>query len=288
MITGKTALYGIFGYPLTHTASPAMHNANFFACGLDAVYLPFPVSPEQVADAFKGLCAAGLKGANVTIPHKEQIMRYLNHVDDEARMIGAVNTVVVNDSGETKGYNTDGQGFIVSLKERWAFDLKNKKMLILGAGGGARAVAVTSALAGCAAIFLFDSDRGKAEQLSAHLTAHIPAVQCKTVASLSQAHDYIAASDIMVNATPVGMKESDPLLIDPRSLFPSLYVFDLIYNPLKTRLLDAAQKAGCRVQNGLDMLVNQGALSFHLWTGVYPDRVLMRQQALTLMGIKEV
>lgn len=253
-ITGSTKLTGLFGYPVTHTISPQMHNAAFNYLGLDIIYLPFSVHPKDLETAVRSLPALGFIGINVTIPHKVSIMKYLDEIESSAGMIGAVNTVLVKGK-KLIGYNTDGLGFVRSLGR---YTLKGKTMFLLGAGGAGRAVAVQSALNGLKKIFIMDKIRARANDL----VKSIPRCEAVVVKDIK---DALQKSDIIVNATPIGLKPSDPISIPAEWIPKGRLVYDLIYNPRKTKLLK--QVKGCRTMNGLGMLLYQGGISFQIWTG---------------------
>lgn len=271
-ITGKTRITGIIGYPVGHTLSPPMHNAAFESLGLDYCYVPFLVRPECLEDAVKSVKALDLRGVNVTVPHKEKVMPLLDEIDEEASFIGAVNTVV-NDGGRLTGHNTDGRGFMKSLSER-GVDLRDGEVLIVGAGGAARAVG-----------YYLSQEAGK---VSVH--GRTPEKAEQLVADLNKLrHNVfflpeIAGTDrfrMIVNATPLGLSEGDPLPFDTSLLRKGQIVSDLIYR--ETPLLRGAIKRGCTAIDGLGMLLWQGVLSFELWTGRTPGVEVMREALLNLV-----
>ncbi len=272
-IGGRTRVVGLFAHPIKHTGSPAMHNAAFDAVGLDWVYLPFEVRPERLEDAVKGLRALNIAGVNVTIPHKQKVMVYLDEISKEAKLIGAVNTIVVK-SDKLIGKNTDGKGFTSSLKEDGGFDLKGKSIFILGAGGGGRAVGIQSALEGAKRILILDGVGEKAQDLAQAIKSNISDCEAEVVNSIKEG---VKGVDLLVNATPVGMNLKDPLLINSEWLSQETFIFDLIYNPSETRLLKVAKERGCPTLNGMGMLVRQGAASFKLWTGREAPVKVMRE-----------
>jgi shikimate dehydrogenase len=235
---------------------------------MDWVYLPFEVRPDELFSAITGIKALGFVGINCTIPHKEAVMEFLDEISPEAQAIGAVNTIHIVD-GKLKGYNTDGGGFMRSVREIDSSGVSDKKVFIMGAGGAGRAVGVQSAIDGAATISLCDKDEERAELLTEHIRSRvnfksaefIPSERSKIAASLRDA-------DIFVDATPLGMKEDDPLSIEVKWLQPETLVVDLVYNPPKTLLLKGAEERGCRTLNGIGMLLHQGAKSFEIWAGV--------------------
>jgi shikimate dehydrogenase len=276
---------GLIGYPLGHSVSPAMHNAAFKKLGLDWKYSLFPVEPRDLEDALKGMRAPHIAGFNVTIPHKESVLPLLEEVTRVARVIGAVNTVL-NQDGKLIGHNTDGAGFIDSLKEDAGFNPQGKKAVVLGAGGAGRAIAIMLAEAGINTLTLVDQDEQKARELSAHTNASFK-TSCEFVEVNSQElQEAIAKADLLVNSTPVGMHpgiNASPLA-ENITLPSGLLVYDLVYNPSETKLMKTAKNAGCKTCSGLGMLVRQGALSFTLWTGAEAPVELMRKAAEQALG----
>ncbi|MBT9138429.1 shikimate dehydrogenase [candidate division NPL-UPA2 bacterium Unc8] len=277
MIKGTTKIFGVIGFPIEHTASPAIHNAAFAALGLDCAYLPLAVRPENLGRAVAGLSSLGIIGLNVTIPHKETVIACLDEVSEEARRIGAVNTVAIR-SGKLIGYNTDGKGFVQALKEEGKIDIQGRRIVILGAGGAGRAVAVQSGLEGAGELIIFDKIAPRAKRLAADIGRNIPQLRVGVI-SWDKIKFNVGKADILINATPVGMNAGDKLLIDPEWLLPRTLVFDLVYNPQETRLMQASRERGCSVVGGLGMLIHQGALSFELWTGKEAPLDAMRKAA---------
>ena len=279
-ITGSTTVCGVIGDPIEHTLSPAMHNAAFRELGLDFVYLPFHVHPRGLEAAIGGMRGLNIRGLNVTIPHKLSVIPLLDDVDPAASRIGAVNTIV-NYKGKLTGYNTDAPGFIHALHQEVA-DLKGRQVLVIGAGGAARAVAFALAGEGAELTILNRQEEFDwAEELAA--TIH-NAFGLKVTAALLEHLNLapaLAQASVLVNATSLGMAPNDDLSPVPADLLrPGLIVFDVVYNPLETRLLREAKAAGGRAISGLEMLVWQGALAFQMFTG-YPAPVeLMRREAI--------
>jgi shikimate dehydrogenase len=272
-----SGLVGIIGYPLGHSLSPPMHNAAFKHLGLDFHYVPFPIKPEDLADGLEGLKSLNMVGCNVTIPYKEHIIPFLDQLDVEAKMLGAVNTIV-NRDGMLWGYNTDSSGFLRSLVEDLGFNIAGKKALILGAGGAARAVAFALAKAGIEGMVITNRSFGKGQKLAEDVQGYYP---CRVQACLLEPQtlkERLSSAQLLVNTLPLGMYphvEGMPP-IQPEWLEPSLTVCDLIYNPPKTRLLEMAEKQGCTILNGEGMLVYQGAEAFKLWTGQEAPVSIMR------------
>ena len=255
-------IVGIIGYPLGHTLSPAMHNAAFKKMGLDYEYIPFEVEPADLKEALRGLRALHVAGFNVTIPHKETIVPLLDEVTKLARIIGAVNTVE-NQEGKLVGYNTDGPGFIESLKEDAGFDPKGKRAVVLGAGGASRAVSTMLSEVGAKSLLISDIVEEKAKGLAEYLNCKHAKVNSATL------KQEIEQADLLVNTTPIGMhpKVNESPLPEGVKLNKKTLVYDLVYNPSETKLLKQAKSAGCRVVSGLGMLVLQGALAFTVFTG---------------------
>jgi shikimate dehydrogenase len=271
---------GIIGYPLGHSVSPAMHNAAFKKLGLDFEYVPFEVEPKDLAEAIKGLRALHIAGFNITIPHKEAIVPLLDEVTKLARIIGAVNTVQ-NQEGKLIGYNTDGAGFVESLKEDAKTDPRGKNLVVLGAGGASRAVSIMLAEAEAKSITVTDIQEEKARDLSKYVDAYFE-TSCNFVeANSNDLQTSIEAAEILVNTTPIGMhpKIDESPLSESIKLHPKLLVYDLVYNPSETKLLKAAKSWGCQTCSGLGMLVRQGALAFTIWTGEEAPIEVMRGAA---------
>jgi shikimate dehydrogenase len=266
-INGQTKLIGLMGYPVEHSLSPAMHNRAFDALNLNWCYVPLPVHPERLGEAVAGLWALGFVGANVTVPHKETVMSYLDEVAPEAQAIRAVNTIVVREE-KSIGYNTDWQGFLTALSEG-GFDPLGKRAVVLGAGGAARAVVYALAQAG-AQVTVLNRTPSRAHALVQDFSPLFPSLSLVSSPLTLQALEEGAnESHLLVNATPVGTWPEVDQSPWPEDLaFPAhLSVFDLVYNPRQTKLLRQAQAAGAQVIGGLGMLVHQGAAAFELWTG---------------------
>ena len=266
MINGKTKVVGIFGWPVEHTFSPPMHNAALAHLNLDYVYVPFAVNPEKVGAAVDGIRGLGLAGVNVTIPHKSAVIPYLDRIDEAARLIGAVNTIV-NDNGTLTGYNTDAPGFVRSLEQDGGTAPQGKRVLILGAGGAARAVSIQLALAGAAEVVFSTRVARKSAGLQNIITRSTNAKVSEAIwGDVTSAE--LAKTDILINSTPLGMHPNTGVMppVDLTALPDTALVCDLIYNPRETLLLQKAREAGLRTLNGLGMLLYQGAIAFELWT----------------------
>ena len=267
-------IYGLLGYPVKHSFSPAMHNAAFKALGIDAQYQLFEVKPQELGDFLGSIQNKGIAGLNVTIPYKEKVLDFVQ-LDSESsylKQLRAVNTIVIKD-GILKGFNTDVAGFARHLREY--IDPKGKKVAILGAGGASRAVAYAIADSGAKDIVLYDIELDRAEKVVETIKSIFADAQIRFVKKLEQLD--IPRKDILINATPIGMKEADPCLVSKEILHYKLFVYDLIYNPPQTKLLELAKSKGAKTSNGLGMLLYQGMLSFELWTAQKAPYDVMRR-----------
>jgi shikimate dehydrogenase len=283
-ITGKTRICGLIGDPVEHTMSPAMHNAAFAELGLDCVYLPFHVKPADLVAAVNGLRAINATGFNVTIPHKVTVTPLLDELDPLAQKIGAVNTVV-NDNGVLKGYNTDASGFLRALLES-GYEPRGKSIVLLGAGGAARAIAYILAERDARMTILnrkeeLDWAEGIAANIRTDLAGDVAVFELLT----EHLEKAIGSADILINATSVGMSPAVDASPVPAGLLKSeMVVTDIVYNPVETRLLREARAAGAVTVAGIDMLVWQGALAFEKWTGQKAPFALMKQVVLKGLG----
>ncbi|MDP2941250.1 MAG: shikimate dehydrogenase [Candidatus Omnitrophota bacterium] len=273
MTRAKRQIYGLIGYPVKHSLSPAMQTAAFKALGIDAEYKLFELEASRLRDFFAAIPENNIYGFNVTVPYKEKVAPFLDKISDQARLIGAVNTVKV--SGAQKlGFNTDGEGFLRHLREGLQFDPQGKTIALIGAGGAAKAVAVYLAMAQAVQISVYDIDNNKLSALVDNLRSKFPAVKFKAASALSGLG--IGDCHLLINATPVGMKEEDPCVVNEGFLHPGLLVYDLIYNPKETKLIKMARAAGAKTSNGLGMLLYQGMLSFEIWTGKKAPQEVMQ------------
>ncbi len=270
IIGGKTKVAGLFGYPVEHSLSPLMHNAAFAQLGLDCCYVTFLVKPDRLREAVAAISALDLMGVNVTVPHKEKVMPFLDSVSEEASFIGAVNTIR-NVGGRLTGYNTDGRGFMRSLSEA-GIDVSDKRVLIVGAGGASRAIGYYLCTA-ASEVCLYDAVTEKAEQLAQHLNLLKGNARIIDNATF-KGGGFFSGLDIIINATPLGLNPDDPVPVDLSLLDKSHTVCDLIYK--ETPLLRKASERGCRTLDGLGMLLWQGVFAFELWTGKMPSVEVMR------------
>jgi len=273
MIQEPPAIYGIIGNPVSHSLSPVMHNAAFKALGVNAVYKLFPLADREELRLFM----EDLKekdnpvfGLNVMVPYKEDVLLYLDSMDPLADKIGAANTLVIDHQRKIRGFNTDGPGFLSHLVEL-NVTLKDKRVVLLGAGGTARAIISVLCLVpeGPESIYLYNRTRSNAESLVEEIGKKINA---SIVTIVDEPEDLnIELADILINTTNVGMKESDPLLIDPGSLHKDMLVYDVIYSPVETKLLAQARLKQAQTANGLGMLYYQGVLAFWHWSEMELD-----------------
>lgn len=278
-VAGTTSVTGLFGYPVQHSLSPGMHNAAFRKLGLDYVYVPFNVHPDNLETAVRAIRSLGLVGVNLTIPHKEGVIPFLDWISEDALRIRSVNTIH-NFDGTLKGYTTDGSGFIKAL-EAAGKPPKGSKAVVLGAGGSARATVYTLALEG-ADVTVANRTYSRAVELSRLIDAALGSDAVRFAALDSpEAREAIREADLLVNCTSVGMyphAEEQP--VPAEWLHAGLFVYDQVYNPVETRLLESARAVGARGANGVGMLVFQGALSFEIWTGRTPPLEVMEQAVL--------
>ena len=275
-ITGQTKIVGIIGAPIEHSRSPQIHNAAIAALGLDYVYVPFHVQPDNLGAAIEGFRAANVVGINVTIPHKQNVVPYLDEISREATLIGAVNTLIFKD-GTISGENTDAPGFLQAMQEEGLDVPQGGAAVVIGAGGSARAIVVALALAGVRTICITNRTVSRAVALATDLSE-------KTGVSIygiglddPKLSNAVGTSQLIVNTASTSMDVSYPLLIDPEWLEPQSIVYDIVYTPPETRLLRAAAEKDCHTIGGLGMLVHQGAIAFERWTGVNPPVEIMRQ-----------
>lgn len=269
MVNGETKLVGLVGYPITHSLSPVMFNAVFESCRMNWCYMPIPVKNfEDLKTVISALKKVGFIGFNVTMPYKEVVIDYLDEVTAFAKLAEAVNVVHLQD-GLTIGYNTDGRGFIYSL-EKLGYQLADKKVLILGAGGAAKAIALSLALEGVKNFTLVNRTLKHAEKLANRLFKKFPQTQVEAVSLFDELSFYLENTDLVINATPIGMKSEElPLKEnDIKAISSRHLVYDLIYWPDETPLLRLAKLKGAKVVNGLLMLVGQATATFEIWTGL--------------------
>ncbi len=264
-LTGRTRVLGVFGFPVEHSLSPAMQNAALEALSLDYTYVPFSVPPDDLGRALAGVRALGIAGVNLTIPHKERALDLVDEVQGDAAAVGAVNTVA-NVDGKLIGHNTDGDGFIAPLVED-GISVRGLPAVVLGAGGAARSVVFRLAAEG-ALVQIANRSTERAERLAAAASERC-GVPVEVLASEDRLAAAVAGAGLLVNATSVGMSPRDGEMpsIPLDSLHDGLTIYDLVYRPLDTLLLQAGRAAGCRTVTGDRMLVHQGARALEIWTG---------------------
>ena len=276
-ISGKTKLLGILGDPVSHSLSPLMHNHAFEALGLDICYVPLHVKADHLAEAIDGLRAMQFLGANVTIPHKVMAMALMDRLADSAIKVGAINTIV-NDAGLLVGHNTDGAGFIRSLEETISIDYAAASVVLLGAGGAARSVAFALAEKKVSQIVIINRTQERAQELKSLLERDFSSLSVVVKGIDDEYGDLISTNKLVINATSLGLTadlKSVPLWVD--RLTKDHVVCDIVYRVQeKNPLLVAARDKGATALGGLGMLLHQGAIAFHLWTGIEPPIDVMR------------
>jgi len=274
-LSGHTKPFAVFGHPIGHTLSPVMHNASMEELGFDGIYLALDVHPDELMSVLPSMEKMGFGGVNLTVPHKEVAFRGLEKLDESAKLFGAANTVEFTESGMV-GHNTDGYGFIKALEEAFGKSVEDQAVFILGCGGAGRAVALQSAVKGAKKIVLADVDPERVRRLKDELSGLTPNVEIVEALCDCEKPALASACDLVVQASPIGMKESDPSLLPSEAFREGQCVFDLIYMYPETAFLTTAREAGAQIANGLGMLLHQGARSFEIWTGVQPSISAMR------------
>jgi shikimate dehydrogenase len=281
-LSGKTRICGVIGDPIEHTLSPTIHNAAFNHLKLDFVFLAFRVKATDLENAMRGIRGLGIHGLNVTMPHKNQVVNYLDEMDPTVQFLGSANTIL-NREGKLSGFNTDGIGALQALREN-GVDLSEKKVLLLGAGGAAKAIAFSLAPeVGELAVL------NRATEKATKLAEALRQISDKEIISGSLSKDALsqnmADSDVLINATNVGMHPAAGQSVVPlQSLRSDLTVMDIVYNPIETKLAKDAKAAGAQVISGLEMLVHQGAASFKIFTGKSAPIEVMRKSALNKLS----
>lgn len=275
-ISGYTKPFAVLGHPVGHSLSPVMHNAAFEALDMDALYLAFDVHPNRLMDVLKAMRDMGFVGANLTVPHKEVAFREFTELDESAQLVRAVNTVHFIDGGMT-GHNTDGYGFLKAVEEAFGEPVDGRSVFVLGTGGAGRAVALVCAQQGVSGITLADLDEERARNVAAEIEELNPLVEVAVVREKPEQTRAAREADLVVQATTVGMKSDDPSLLGPDAFREDQWVYDLIYMYPQTAFLAVASESGARTENGLGMLLQQGARAFTLWTGADAPVDVMRE-----------
>jgi shikimate dehydrogenase len=263
---------GVLGHPVAHSLSPQMQNAALEKSGLEMRYARFEIAPGELQDALGLLPGLDFIGVNLTVPHKIAALALVDEADETARQIGAVNTIKIDD-GKTRGSNTDGQGFARAIREEFSVDLRDLRILVFGAGGAARAIALECAKENCERLVIANRDPEKANQLVESLRGFFagprvlgPVARLQSIAADETALRFqIANTDLVVNATPLGLSRGDAAPIPARLLAPHLMVYDTVYTSGPTAFVSGAIEAGAKTANGLSMLLHQGALAFEIW-----------------------
>ena len=301
MVDGKTQVLGVIGDPIEHTFSPAMHNAGLNELGLNYIYLPFHVKEDMLGECIQGAKAMGIKGLNVTIPHKSNVIKHLDDIDSVASMIGAVNTIqfIYDEDNEssnqdnginvrTKGFNTDGYGCVRAIEEKTS--IKDKKVSITGAGGAARAVAFQIANSGIDELSILNRNLSKAQSLANDLKTNLESIGIDisiNAYDLEELKRELSDSDIFIDTTPIGMYPNvdDKPVASADMLHEDLLVNDIVYTPMKTSLIREAELANAEVVYGYKMLLYQGIRSFEIWLGREAPADVMEKALLDVLGI---
>lgn len=270
--------YAIIGDPIEQSKSPFMQSAWFQELKMDATYIPHHIREENLQQAVESLKLLGCSGWNVTVPHKTAIIPYLDEIDETAKQMNAVNTVVTLPDGRIRGYNTDGPGFVQSLEEQFEKVAQSKKVLVIGAGGAARGICYSLKAAGYGPITIANRTTEKAQKLADELGD-------VTACSLEEAERHLGDYHLIVQTTSVGMHSSVAgLPIDLTNLGTNTIIADIIYNPLETEFIKEAKERGAEVMNGLGMFVHQGAIAFEKWTGKRPNTENMIETITQQLG----
>jgi shikimate dehydrogenase len=265
---------GVFGDPVAHSLSPQIQNAALRAVKIDGQYAKFQISPNQLRQALNRVRILNFIGINLTVPHKIAVLEFVDDLDENALRVGAVNTVKI-DNGQVRGFNTDGKGFSRAIREEFSVDLRDLRIMILGAGGAARAIALQCAKESCERLVIANRTFDKGKKLAHELRDLFagpkvlgPVARLQAIAWEESAFRFqIANVDLIVNATPLGLNRSDPSPIPSRLLAPHLMIYDTVYSQQHTPFVSAAIESGARAANGLSMLLHQGALAFEIWFG---------------------
>ncbi len=281
VVNGKTELYGVLGDPIEHTKSPFIHNTLFKQFNINAIYIPIHVNEVCLENAINGLKAQNISGFNVTVPHKKSIIKYLDDISNDALLMGAVNTVK-NIQGKLKGYNTDAEGFVRDFKDGLDTNFKDKRVMLFGAGGTARALAVKLASEGIEHLTLVNRTEQNAKNITELVKNNYGSIVSYILPDSPMLFDQMSQSHIIINTTPSGMStylDSTPFNID-YVFDKNQVVYDVVYSPEKTKFLLQAESYGCKTRNGFGMLINQGVSAFEIWTG----KLVSRQMAIELLN----
>lgn len=283
-IQGTTKLIGLLGNPLKHSMSPHMHNSAFEKLGLDYVYLCFEVEQGHVKEGLEALKTFNALGSNITFPHKQDVLEYLDDISEDAKIIGSVNTVLIDPkTKKTTGYNTDGRGFVASVEEK-GVAYKNRKVVIIGVGGAGRAIAIQLAYEGVSEIVIKEVNEELAKEVKGTIEENISTCKVKLISQdEGELTKELEDATLFINATPLGMKGREDLCaISSAAVFPkdnkSLFVYDIVYDPRETKFMKYAKEAGLQTSNGINMMIWQGAIAFKIWLGVDMPQDYVRQE----------
>jgi len=276
-ISGHTTPFAVLGHPIGHTLSPVMHNRSIQALGMDAIYLAFDVAPDNLMRVLRAMRDMGFGGVNLTVPLKEVAFRGVEQHAPSAKLSGSVNTIEFLKSGELAGHSTDGDGFIAAIRESFNTALGGLSVFVLGCGGAGRAVAITCATEGASRITLSDIAASRITAVEDEIRGITPSVTVSNAGTSADGWEAAAQeADLIIQATPIGMKPEEKPLLTAKAFRPGQLLFDLIYMFPSTGIMREAASAGARTANGLGMLLHQGARSFEIWTGRTPDIAAMR------------
>jgi len=275
-LSGHTKPFAVLGHPIGHTLSPVMHNASMQELGFDGIYLALDVHPDRLMEVLPAMALMGFAGVNLTVPHKEIAFRGLGKLDESAKLFGAANTVEFTEDGMV-GHNTDGYGFLKALEEAFGKTVAGDSVFVLGCGGAGRATALQAATNGAKSLVLADIDAERVQKLNDEIIGLTPNVEVTQALDKSRQIELCRECDLVVQASPVGMKKDDPSLLPPEAFREGQRAFDLIYMYPETAFLTTAHEAGAQIANGLGMLLHQGARAFEIWTGIEPSVPAMRK-----------
>lgn len=274
MISSKTQIFAVVGYPIDHSLSPLMHNASMKSLNFDGIYLALNINPDDVVETLPVMKKMGFKGINLTIPHKEIVYSHLETLDESAKLFKSVNTILFEDD-EIKGFNTDGYGFLKALESSFGKEIDNDKVFILGCGGAGRTVALQSTKSKAESIWLADIDEDKILKLKDEILSLDPTMKIYYSLNLDEQIDGCKDSNLIIQASPVGMKENEKSLFPSSAFNNNQRVFDLIYMYPETSFMKNAKQSGAEVANGLGMLLYQGEKAFRIWTNCEANQDVM-------------
>ena len=274
MISSNTQIFAVVGYPIDHSLSPLMHNASMKSLNFDGIYLALNINPDDVVETLPMMNKMGFKGINLTIPHKEIVYSHLEILDDSAKLFKSVNTILFEDN-KIKGFNTDGYGFLKALESSFGKNIDGDKVFVLGCGGAGRTVALQSTKSKAKSIWLADIDEDKILKLKDEILSLDPTMKVYYSLNLDEQIDGCKDSDLIIQASPVGMKENEKSLFPSDAFNKNQRVFDLIYMYPETSFMSKAKESGASVANGLGMLLYQGEKAFRIWTSFDANQDVM-------------